>query len=77
MCVSSMQLKAEHLLHQDTLEQVQSIELKASQLSYHHQDLKRLEQQVVMEEAKLGDGGIAGHDHDEVGREHQNARQVQ
>ena len=59
------------------MEQIQSVELKVSLLSYHHQDLKRQEQQVAMEEAKLGDGGIAGRDHTEVGREQQNARQVQ
>ncbi|XP_065919154.1 DNA repair protein RAD50.L-like [Dysidea avara] len=70
-------LRAEHLLYRDTLEQIQSVELKVSQLSYHHQDLKKQEQQVAAEEAKLGDGGIAGRDHSEVGREQQNARQVQ
>jgi len=48
-----------------------------SLLSYHYKNLKKQEHQVAAEEAKLGDGGIAGRDHTEVGREQQNARLVQ
>ena len=48
-----------------------------SQLSYRCQDLKKLEQQIAVEEAKLGDIGTAGRSHIVVRREHQNALQEQ
>ena len=53
------------------------MEPKVSQLSYRNQDLKKLEQQIAMEEAKLGDVGTAGRSHIVVRREHQNALQEQ
>ena len=48
-----------------------------SQLSSYRDDLKKLEQQVAVEETKLGDIGTAGRSHIVVRREHQNALQEQ
>lgn len=53
------------------------MEPKVLQLSYHHQELKKLEQHIAMEEAKLGDSAVAGRSHIVVRREHQNALQEQ
>jgi len=72
-----LQLEAEYSAHKETMEQIHSVEPKISQLSYQHQDLKRQERQVAVEEAKLGDGGNAGRSHLVVRREHQNALQEQ
>lgn len=50
---------------------------KVSQLSHYDQDLKKLKQQIAVEEAKLGDVGTAGRSHIVVRREHQDALQEQ
>ena len=67
----------ECLTYKESLGQIQAVEPKVSQLSYRNQDLKKLEQQVAVEEAKLGDVGTAGRSHIVVRREHQNALQEQ
>ena len=61
----------------ERLQQIRAAEPKVSQLSYRDQDLKKLEQQIAVEEAKLGDIGTAGRSHIVVRREHQNALQEQ
>lgn len=57
--------------------QMHAAEPKVSQLSYRDQDLKKLEQQIAGEEAKLGNIGTAGRSHIVVRREHQNTLQEQ
>jgi len=70
-------LETELTANKETLEQIHSVEPKVAQLAYHHQDLKKQERQVAVEEAKLGDGASAGRSHLVVRREHQNALQEQ
>lgn len=61
----------------ERLDQIHALEPKVSQLTYYQQDLKKLEKQIAVEEAKLGDSGSDGRSHIVVRREHQNALQEQ
>jgi len=48
------------LPHQSIIKNIQSIEPNIVKLIHHHQDLKKHEQQVEIEEAKLGDNVTDG-----------------
>jgi len=61
----------------ESLDPIYTAEPKVSQLSFHHQELKKLEQQIAVEETKLGDSGVASRSHTVVRREHQYAIQEQ
>jgi len=72
-----VQLIEEALPFKTTLKQIHSIEPKVSELFHHYKDLKKQEEQVVIEEDKLGDLLSNGRNDRVVREEHQNALKKQ